>query len=176
MNRPPIEEAIRQLDALQQSEILRDQFTLLFWGQDSETCGFQGCLIGWAVHQQWFKPWGLELAWHKTPSTTSKSGDFWMPIVANTKVIDSMVGRADSMKDALTGIARLWDIKLTTFAHIIYEDSYCGRPDTPGMVADQLRRLLELGEETFCDEVEEEVRDWREATAEEDMEKDEERL
>jgi hypothetical protein len=165
MNRLPIEFAINRLNDIASNALLAAKFDLTYWGNKLTThaffepedpgCGFGGCFMGWAVHQQWFVPWGLKLGFDGEEETGSplaprvehESADAFQPFV-------TMAPRGDT-QGAIGAVALLFGIQKSTFEHIIYEEHYPMLPDDIGVieVRNRLKALLELGESAFMDTI-----------------------
>lgn len=178
MNREPIEFAMRQLETIVDSTLFSTQFSLSHWGNQLLThpldqpedpkCGFSGCFIGWAIHQQWFDKWGLKLAfsvpWDAPASThveqtegrlsifprvSEDSSEAWLRY-ATEKDGGQFAGRQTEM--ALYAVANLFGIDRSLMDYIIYEEHY-EDPDevTPLEVRDRLGKLLEHGPDRFLE-------------------------
>src|SRR5215475_860395 len=87
MNRHVLEFADKQLDKLDRGP--GKYFDLEFWASLAEThplakpepdCGFAGCFIGWAAHQQWFNQFGLVLELVPTQGRGFENHTFITPI------------------------------------------------------------------------------------------------
>ena len=165
MNRVPIELAVKRLSWLANQTLLARHFDLGYWGNRLEThpvdqaedpaCGFSGCFMGWAVHQQWFADFGLVMGFvgedndrsSVAPRVEETSAEQFRPF------INRAVGRRTD--GAIDAVALLFGIARPTLEYIIYEEHYPMPVDviTVGVVRDRLRELLELGEHAFMDKV-----------------------
>ena len=166
INKPAIEFTIERLRAIDADERLRQQFTLEYWADEPSThplavpedpdCGFSGCYMGWAIHQQWYARWGLMLGFedlNSCGSLPSTSGNI-VPIVrANSSSgflqYTGVLARTDN---TIAAVADLLGLDIETFRQVIYEEAYQDSEHMgPGDVANRLAEILELGEEAFGD-------------------------
>ena len=164
MNREVIEFTIERLLTIANDEALRDHFDLGFWANGLETheldqpedqsCGFSGCVMGWAVHQQWYAQWGLHLGFTQNPLPFTENPKH----VIQPEVLDESELRfrpylkgPDRYKSqhATEAVAELFGLDLATFDKVIYEEAYENEEATALMVAERLQEILDLGEESF---------------------------
>jgi hypothetical protein len=110
------------------------EFDMFSWGSSDHShpvgtpepeCGFAGCFLGWAAHQQWFDQFGLAFRLSQQHPTHNGTRD----------------------------VADLMGISSHTLDLIILPEWYYVRDDviTPTMVAERLKDLLDMGEEDFVD-------------------------
>lgn len=180
INKVAIELAIDRLNAIADVEDLARHFDLGFWGNQIEShplseeekldCGFTGCFMGWAAHQQWFDQFGLvlRLAMSENYRHLARSlPDMETRMFRNSvyPVVDPRSasifapfkedpGRSDSRttSDAIKAVGQLFGIEPTTMDRLIYEEHYDdGEKAGPLQVVEKLRQLLDLGEEGFLD-------------------------
>ena len=165
MNRVPIELAIERMTWLASQTDFSQKFDLSYWGNRLTThaadepedprCGFGGCFMGWAIHQQWFESFGLVMGFEGEDADRSSV----VPRVDETSAeqFRPFANRAPGRKTdgAIDATALLFGITRPTLEYIIYEEHYPMGPDeiTVGVVRDRLRQLLELGEGDFLDKV-----------------------
>lgn len=166
MNRAVIEFARDRLRAIAEDEVLRQHFSLGYWGNqvfvhpvdqpEDPKCGFSGCFFGWAVHQQWFAKWGLELGFANgddgldipdssrlniCPMVLESSGPAFQPFLLRPGRVDAM-GTVDA-------VSLLFGVSNNTMAQLIYEESYPDPDVTADDVVHRLNLLLAMGEQSF---------------------------
>lgn len=182
MNRPAIEFTIERLRAIEADERLRQQFTLEYWAMDTSThplavpedpkCGFSGCYMGWAIHQQWYARWGLMLDFKQLsghPDLPDTPVGNIVPIVASNSAmayqqyVHSGIAIAN---DTVAAVADLLGLNDETFRQVIYEEAYEDSDSMgPGDVANRLAEILELGEEAFGKMHSERLEQWEQERA-----------
>ena len=167
MNVTVINHCIESLIAIANNEALVRQFDLHFWGnkvvmhdfdepEDSD-CGFAGCFLGWAAHQRWFQPFGLNLVLYdtKAPAFTPTSHHQISLAVLHEGseprfhqfVVDAAAGR--QLEKAVWAVAYALGIQSKTLELVIYDDHYDEDKRGPQHVAAYLQQLLALGELEF---------------------------
>lgn len=146
MKRKPIEFCIEQLTKLENLDIL---FHMNQWGNSSSShpldvpedpsCGFAGCFMGWAAHQQWFDRFGVPLRIKKAFEHSS---------AALTLQVSSPNAIADHA-EAIDAVSKMMGIEEHTLDQIILPDNYPMHDSdiTPIVVANRLQRLLDSGDE-----------------------------
>jgi hypothetical protein len=189
MNREPIEFAMARLAELEQVEAFRNAFSLSYWGNKADfhpldvpeqiDCGFSGCFMGWAIHQQWFADFGLVLGF-ETVNPWAGLGS--APANPNLQIIPCVKASSSSQfygyalyesrrstEAAIEAVAKLFGVEDMTLGHVIYEESY--QVDSIGMkdVRERLGELLELGEERFNEVMSERIEMWEEQKRDEDI-------
>ena len=179
MNREAIEFTIRQLREIAANEAFAAHFTLGYWANQLTThevdepedpgCGFTGCYMGWAIHQQWYAPWGLRLGFvHKAPSgplEDSRSSFNQLPnklsifpevleesTLSYQKYRPKLPGRSDNALGALAAVGEVLGLQTDTLEKVIYEEAYRnGEQAGPDDVANRFAEILEFGEDGFMD-------------------------
>ena len=183
MNKTIIMHCIEQLERIQ-ADALTHHFDLELWASSIKThpldepepdCGFQGCFIGWAVHQQWFEPFGLHLGLAELRQGFVTASI--VPVVlteGSEPRFHQFVpkGEPRTANNAIWAIAYLMGITTKTLECVIYSEHYDAGSDTQaGDVAQRLRLLLALGEDDLRakvaedDEAREDRREQEEADA-----------
>ena len=175
MNRSAIKFTIERLRAIDADEVLRKQFTLEYWADQASThpldvpedpkCGFSGCYMGWAIHQQWYARWGLMLDFGSIDTDRDVMPGNIMPLVRanSTSGFQKYTGDAGKTDNAVAAVADLLGLDLETFRQVIYEEAYKDSDHMgPGDVADRLSEILEFGEETFARSHSERLERWEE--------------
>jgi hypothetical protein len=161
MNREPIEFAVQQLRRIDAHEELARQFNMSFWANNTAThpldeaesleCGFAGCFMGWAAHQQWFDQFGLKLRLARI-SHTALGND------ATLKVEPSIHPDGEAFMwqaEAIEAVCTLFDVSEKVIDLITLPDKYEDLEYPSGIragdVADRLELLLlaEGSEEEF---------------------------
>lgn len=147
MNVEAIELAIAKLTDLQERLIAAEameQFQISFWGTSADQhdgpdpepgCGFAGCFVGWATHEKWFEPLGLQLAMQRNTDRPTDPRFNYVPIVIEGD------GTVRKVTEATDAIASFFGIELQTLDHIILPDHYASEP-APLDVAERLQILL----------------------------------
>jgi hypothetical protein len=131
-------------------------FDIDSWGgKDTFTCGFAGCLIGWAAYEQWLKPLGIDLTLRKKKLSLMEYVEPYL----DGKHLGEHVGGTDYT------LAKLFDVDPLVIQLLIYSENYSRDPNedvTPDMVIERLEALVELGNNGFLDKYAEEIdRDWK---------------
>lgn len=178
MNEEVIKFTIERLQAIEDDEKLRERFNLGFWSNRLDThpldtpedpgCGFSGCYMGWAVHQQWYAKWGLVMGFANlnqnstdrsniVPKVTPQSSFEWRSYFFGSSFTDN----------AICAVSELLGLEDETFRQVIYEEAYQELP-SPGDVAQRLQEILELGEEAFGDMHSKRLEEWEKERAEAD--------
>lgn len=157
MNREVIQYSIERLQEIDARGL---QFDMDMWGNKADShplsepeqaeCGFAGCFMGWAAHQQWFDPFGLKLRLYddngrRTPHLK----------------IDGSSGTSEHTV-ACTCVADLFDITTAALNCIILPDKYVGFESgsdiEPRHVIERLQFLLSTDDdETFVKRIYEEL-------------------
>jgi hypothetical protein len=181
MNTGPIKFAMTQLAELEQVEAFRRNFSLGYWANKTDThaldaeeqleCGFSGCFMGWAIHQQWFAPFGLVLGFGTVDpwkGLTNVPADAKLQVVpfVDTRSSSQFYGYAlqpavKQTEAAIEAMAELFGVQSETLGNIIYEEAY---PTSEGvtmtMVRQRLAELLAHGEDRFNDIVCDVMEQW----------------
>jgi hypothetical protein len=171
MNKDVVTALRDHMNGIAESETLARQFNLEYWGdrlaghgpgQETPDCGFNGCLMGWAAHAQWFAPFGLHLVLttRHEPAPGFTVARAWtnigLAVVAEGSEprfhqfvpgVDQTSFDSD-IRQATQAVAYLMGIRTTTLEYIIYSEHY----DSDVMAADvamRLDTLLAHDEETF---------------------------
>ena len=111
--------------------------------------------MGWAIHQQWFEPFGLMLGFEGVDADRTSLS----PKVdeASVEPYFTFAKRPPGRQTdgAIEAVALLFGIARPTLEYIIYEEHYPMGPDdiTVTVVRDRLQLLIELGEDAFMDKV-----------------------
>jgi hypothetical protein len=160
MNRLPIEFAFQQMTRIARNAELARHFDLTFWGTAVDShpltvpepdCGFSGCFIGWAAHQQWFHQFGLQLGLYKEglPEDPFQRSNIVPAVLPGSAwQYSEFISDKHRTQGAVDALALLFDIDKDTLGNIIYEEAYRG-DITVMEVRDRLGELLEHGEEKF---------------------------
>lgn len=114
-------------------------FDIGLWGVKTR-CGFAGCLIGWAAHEQWLKPHGVDIKIVQKPSPTYNTT---IPSINGVLALSANIEVEDLLAEQL-GLDGL------TVAALIYSKGYEEEP-TAAAVIDRLKYLLDHGEEAFSE-------------------------
>jgi hypothetical protein len=184
MNKEPIEFAMTRLAELEKVEAFARNFSLSYWGNKTAVhsldeaeqleCGFSGCFMGWAIHQQWFAPFGLVLGFATLDpwvnlAPPSKPANYKLQIVPFVDKSSSsefyglaLHSRHHQTDSAIKAVARLFDIEEQTLGNIIYEEAYPVEHVSMALVRQRLGELLELGEDRFGEVIAERIERWQE--------------
>lgn len=121
-----------------------DAFDLDQWKDAKSTCGFAGCMIGWAAHMQWLEPLGIKLGLEETSP--------WATVTFMAPTIDGML--ADNHVGGTNqALSKALGIDHYVLQLLIYSENYgddCEQV-TPDLVIERLEYLLECGENAFLD-------------------------
>ena len=131
-----------------------DAFDLDQWKDTKCTCGFAGCLIGWAAHMQWLEPLGIKLGLVETQPWPTVS--FMAPTIDGVLADDHVGGNTYALAKAL-------GVNQYALQLLIYSENYgenCERV-TPDLVIERLEYLLECGEDYFLDKYGDDESGWR---------------
>lgn len=167
MNRVPIELAVERMTWLAGQAQLAHKFGLSSWGNRVQThaadepedphCGFSGCFMGWAIHQQWFEKFGLVMGFDGPEAPADHTSLSPMVLEASAPQFAFFAAQRPGRRTDATiaAVALLFGIARPTLEYIIYEEHY---PMTVGditvmVVRDRLLLLLLLGENAFMDQV-----------------------
>jgi len=189
MNRQPIEFAMARLAELEQVESFARNFSLSYWGNKTDVhgldtaedpvCGFSGCFMGWAIHQQWFAQFGLVLGfttldpWGNTPAAL-RPVDTRLHIIrphiipfveasSSSHFYEWALKEHNQQTDgAINAVAQLFGIDEQTLGNIIYEEFYPTESVTMALVRERLGELLELDENRFNEVICERIERWQE--------------
>lgn len=164
MNKTVIEFTIRQLLAIQAREELRQHFTLQYWGENTTmhpvdqpedpACGFSGCYMGWAAHQQWYARWGLqlELTQDLDSSNPSKYITVGVGLGSIPQFLQVNQGNPPERQSSIDALAYLLGVPSSVLGTIIYEEEYEDPSEIdPQDVAFRFRELLDLGVDQYMD-------------------------
>lgn len=140
INRPVLEFCITQLREIHAKELV---FDMANWGsldishpftEPEPDCGFAGCFVGWAAHQQWFDQFGVKVRLRGN-----------MPTTLNDEGLDRGTG--------LIPLYGLLGVEGRTVDRVVLPEHYREinniRPVTAEDVANRLQELLDMGEEKF---------------------------
>jgi hypothetical protein len=179
MNRDTIQKTIDRLQAIAGDNELRHHFDLGFWGNKDEIhavdqpedpdCGFAGCFIGWAVHQQWYAEDGLVLGLQAFRNPVGRTD--WMPFVtfeSHERFEQYKPSFGRNAEPAMRAVGEVLGLELGTMQAVVFSEAYPTGRIWPEDVADRLRIILENGEDRALEIFEREVREAEEIEDNED--------
>ena len=100
------------------------------------SCGFAGCILGWAAHERWFEPWGYTATWNGM----------------STMLVYRTGGHPKHAYEPERPFAEILGVDPAVTNHIIYASNfYQWDNDAIDEVIERLTFLLDKGEDAFID-------------------------
>lgn len=110
-------------------------------------CGFAGCIVGWAAHEQWWKQFGMEIRLFANPLGSANILEPAVGVMNGNPAAGTLGSRREHL---FRDLAVFFDVTVDTIKRIILPEWYDSMPSA-GHCALRIERLIKEGEDNFLD-------------------------